>query len=128
MMEIYYDSVSYNDLLLTISRSFKAKVTDGIMIIPSHIGVGYMKAVTLPNGISILISDCKFREDVMMHRASINHHYYILQLNQAVEAPTLYCTPRDDSFNMLKQMVLLTNADVTSKSFIPANARLLSYR
>lgn len=127
-MEIYYDSVSYNDLLLTFSRSFKSKIVDGIMPIPSHIGMGYMKAITLPNGISILISDCRFREDLMLHRGSINSQYYILQFNEAVEAPTMYSTPRDDSFNMLKQMVLLTHTEVASKYFIPANARLLSYR
>jgi len=128
MMEIYYDSASYNDWLLTLSKSFKAKVTDGIMVIPSHIGVGYIKAVTLPNDISVLISDSKFREDVMMHRTNSKSQYYILQFNEVVEAPKLYSTPKDDSFNMLKQMVLLTNTEVASKYFIPANARLLSYK
>ncbi len=87
-----------------------------------------MKATTLPNGISILASDCKFREDVMMHRNSYGGQYYILQFNEAIEAPTLYSTPRTDAFNMLKQMVLLTHTEVSSRYFIPAGTRMLSYR
>jgi AraC-like DNA-binding protein len=52
----------------------------------------------------------------------------MLQFNEAIEAPTLYSTPRLDAFNMIKQMVLLTNTEVSTKYFVPANARLLSYR
>ena len=128
MLEIYYDSVSYSDFLQTVARQFKARVTDGLLAIPSHIGVGYMKASTLPNGISVLSSDCKFREDVIMHRNSYAGQYYVLQFNEAVEAPTLYSAPRVDAFNMLKQMVLLTHTGVSSKYFIPAGTRLISYR
>lgn len=128
MLEIYYDSVCYTDFLQTLSRNFKAKLNDGIIAIPSNIGMGYMKATNLPNGISVLVSDCKFREDVMMNRGSYLGQYYILQFNEAVEAPTLYSTPRTDAFNMLKQMVLLTHTDVSTKYFIPAGTRLLSYR
>jgi AraC-like DNA-binding protein len=128
MTEIYYDSVNYLECLQTISRNFKTKVTDGFLAIPSNVGMGFMKAIQLPNGISVLISDCKLREDTILHRGSFNGQYYILQFNEAVEAPTLYSTPRTDSFNMLKQMVLLTHTEVSCKYFIPANARLVSYR
>lgn len=128
MLEIYYDSVNYCDFLQTVSRNFRARITDGYMAIPSNIGVGYMKATTLPNGISVLVSDCKFREDLMMHRGAYNGHYYVLQFNEAVEAPALYSTPRSDAFNMLKQMVLLTHTEVSTRFFVPANTRLVSYR
>lgn len=128
MMEIYYDSVNYNDFLLTLSRSFKTRITDGYMAVPSHIGTGYLKAISLPNGISVLISDTRFREDTIMHRGIYTGQYYVLQFNEAIEAPTLYSTPRSDAFNMLKQMVLLTSTEVSTKYFIPANARMVSYR
>jgi AraC-like DNA-binding protein len=128
MIEIYYDSTNYSDFLQTLSRSFKTKVTDNVLTIPSHIGTGFMKAVQLPNGISVLISDCKFREDTILNRSSYAGQYYILQFNEPVEAPTLYSTPRLDAHNMIKQMVLLTHTDVTTKFFIPGNARLVSYR
>jgi len=128
MLELYYDSISYSDFLLTVSKSFKAKLNDGILAIPSHIGMGYMKTTTLPNGISILVSDSKFRDDVVLHRHSSSVQYYVLQFNDAIEAPALNVTQRTDAFNMVKQMVLLTHAGVSSKFFIPAGARLLSYR
>lgn len=128
MLEIYYDSVNYHDFLQTVSRSFRAKIDEGYLAIPSHLGMGYMKATTLPNGISILVSDCKFREDVMLHRNAGNGQYFILQFNEAVEAPSLYSTPRSEAFNLLKQMVLLSHTEVSTKYFIPANARMVSYR
>lgn len=129
MMEIYYDSVNYSDFLQILAKSFKTKTTDGFIGIPSHIGNGFMKAIQLPNGISVLISDSRFREDTLFHRNRYNgNEYYLLQFNEAIEAPTLYSTPRSDAFNMLKQMVLLTHTHISSKYFIPANARLLSYR
>ncbi|HEX6913937.1 MAG TPA: helix-turn-helix transcriptional regulator [Chitinophagaceae bacterium] len=128
MLEIYYDSITYSDFLQTVSRNFKARVSDGFLSLPSHIGVGYMKAIMLPCGISVMVSDCKFREDVVLHRNSCQDEYYILQFNEAVESPTLYSTPRADAYNMLKQMVLLTHTGVTSRYFIPAQTRLLSYR
>jgi AraC-like DNA-binding protein len=128
MMEVYYDSINYLDFLQTISRSFKAKVTEGLMAIPSHIGTGYMKAMKLPGGMSVLMSDVKFREDMILNRSSYNGQYYILQFNEAIESPVLYSTPRADAFNMVKQMVLLTHTGVTTRYFVPANARLLSYR
>jgi AraC-like DNA-binding protein len=128
MMEIYYDSTNFPEFLQTISRNFKAKVTDGVMAIPSHIGAGFMKAISLPGGISVLISDIKLREDMILNRGSYNGEYYLLQFNEAIETPTLYSTPRSDAFNMVKQMVLLTHTGIASKYFIPANARLVSYR
>jgi AraC-like DNA-binding protein len=128
MMEIYYDSTNYSEFLQTISRSFKTRVNDGLVEIPSHIGSGFMKAIALPGGMSVLISDVKFREDVILNRSSFNGDYYVLQFNEAVETPTLYSTPRSDAFNLVKQMVLLTNTKVATRYFIPANARLISYR
>jgi AraC-like DNA-binding protein len=128
MMEIYFDSTNYFDFLQTVSRSFKTRVGDGLIEVPSHIGTGFMRAISLPCGISALISDLKFREDIILNRASYNGDYYVLQFNEAVETPTLYSTPRSDAFNLVKQMVLLTHTKVASKYFIPANARLISYR
>jgi len=71
MLEIYYDSVSYTDFLQTVARNFKARINDGLVAIPSNIGMGYMKATMLPNGISVLVRDCKFTESVTMLRRGV---------------------------------------------------------
>lgn len=128
MIEFYYDTVSYADFLLHFARQFKARVTDGVMPIPSHLGTGYFKALHLPNGISVLISDTKFREDLVLHRQSFHSDYYVLQLHEVVEAPVLYNTPKTEAYNLLKQMVLLTHTGVNTRYFIPATVRLVSYR
>jgi AraC-like DNA-binding protein len=129
MMEIYYDSLDYSDLLQTLSKQFKTKVYDGYMSIPSNIGAGFLKAIQLPCGISVLISDMRLREDTLLHRSNSQGNLnYILQFNEAIEAPTLYSTPKVEAYNMLKQMVLLTHTGVCSKYFVPANTRLLSYK
>jgi AraC-like DNA-binding protein len=129
MMEIYYDSVDYSDFLNTVARSFRTRPAGGILTIPSSVGVGYMKATTLPNGMSVLVSDCRFREDMVFHRNSrVGSDFYVLQFNEAVEAPVLYSTGRSDAYNLLKKMVLLTCGGNASKFFVPANSRMISYR
>jgi AraC-like DNA-binding protein len=128
MMEIYYDSVDYSDFLNTVSKSFRTRPAGGILTIPSSVGVGYMKASSLPNGMSVLVSDCRFREDMLFHRTDRAGDHYILQFNEAVEAPVLYSTGRSDAYNLLKKMVLLTSGAGPSKYFVPANSRMISYR
>ncbi len=129
MTEIYYDSTHFTDFVQTLSRHFKTKVTDGQITLPSNVGEGYLKAVHLPAGISILISDIRFREDTLLNRSMCQgEQFYILEFNEAIEAPTMYSTPKVDAYNILKQMVLLTHTGVAGKYFVPANARLLSYK
>jgi AraC-like DNA-binding protein len=127
MTDIYFDSVNYTDFLNTISKVFKGRIIDGFLAIPSAYGTGYMKAVNLPNGVSVLISDCKFREDIMLHRNSVAEQAYILQFNEAIETPSSL-NGKNEGFNMIKQMVLLSHTQVANKYFIPANSRLLSYK
>ena len=128
MMEIYYESVHYQDFIATVCRKFGTRMGNGILTIPSNFGEGYMKTHTLPNGMSVLISDCRFREDFVLQRNCANESWYELQFNETVEAPVLYSTGAKDAFNLLKQMVLLTSTEVITNYFIPANARLKSFR
>jgi AraC-like DNA-binding protein len=127
MIELYYDDTSYSHFLQTAARTFKAKIINGYMQLPSNVGEGIMWAKELPCGISVLYSDCKFREDMIFNRQPIHDQLFTLLFHDVTEAPE-DITNKTGAFNMLKEMVLLSDARVSNKYFVPANARLRSFR
>ncbi len=127
MIELYHDSSSYSHFLQVLAKQFKGKVSNGYLHLPAMIGEGILWAKELPCGISVMYADCKFREDIVFNRLAINDERYILLFHDVADAPDdIAVAP--GAFNMLKEMVLLTNAGVTNKYYIPANARIKSFR
>jgi len=128
MIDLYTDGISCTDYLLTLARQFKTRVNGDSVIVPSDLGNGFFKSVELSNGISLIMSDTCFREDVLLTLQPVPGEYYLLQFHEVIEAPTLYSTPKIKAHNLLKQMVLLTPVAQGGKFFVPATARLVSYQ
>lgn len=127
MIELCYESTNYSHFLQVVARTFKIKTFHRSLQLPSHVGEGVMWAQELPSGISFLYADCKFRENMIFNPEPVTNDLFILHFHDVAEAPdNIASTP--GAYNMLKEMVLLSDVSMHNKFFIPANARLQSVR
>src|SRR5436309_2208827 len=86
-----------------------------------------MASYMLPEGISVLLGDTCFNEDLYLQRAqAANHQFFILQFNEtfAGAGGEQKKIADKDVQRVESNMVLLTNSLVQSKFVIPAYTRV----
>jgi len=122
----YSDSV-YTDFIQTCARLFNTKAEKNYLTIPANYGSGYMASFMLPEGISVMLGDTVFKEDLYLQRSpSPNHQFFILQFNEAFverEKPVTGLLDKDVQ-KVQQNMVLLTNSLIQSKFLLPAYTRV----
>ena len=128
MIEINSNSQDYIKLLNSIAASFSTKIKDGFLSVPPSIGKGYLWAINLPEGISILISDASYHEEILLYRTAGSGQYFTLQFNETIGDTDKAHQWPESSISFLKNqnMVLLTNSLMSPKFIFPAGLRFRS--
>lgn len=127
MLELRYSDSVYTDFIQTCARLFNTKAEKNHLTIPAYYGAGYMASFMLPEGISVMLGDTVFKEDLYLQRApSPNHPFFILQFNETfIEKERPVTSTLDKDVQKVQQnMVLLTNSLVQSKFLLPAYTRV----
>lgn len=127
MLELRYSDSVYTDFIQTCARLFNTRVEQNYLTIPANYGTGYLSSYILPEGISVMLGDTMFNEDLYLVRSpSSNHQFFVLQFNETFlekEAPR-QITIDKDAERVQQNMVLLTNSLVQSKFLLPAHTRV----
>lgn len=129
MIEINSNSRDYTKLLNSIAASFSTKIKDDFLSVPGSVGQGYLWALNLPEGISILISDAVYHQDILLYRNSGSGQYFTLQFNETIgETDEQDQWKQESSVAFLKNqnVALLTNSLMSPKFFFPAGLRFRS--
>lgn len=117
----------YTDFIQTCARLFNTKAEQNYLAIPANYGSGYMASYMLPEGISVMLGETSFNEDIFLYRApSPNHQFFILQFNETfAEREYQQQKMLDKDVERVQQnMVLLTNSLIQSKFLLPAYTRV----
>ncbi len=117
----------YTDFIQTCARLFNTKAEQNYLSIPDNYGSGYMTSYMLPEGISIMLGDTVFKDDLYLYRSpSPNHQFFVLQFNETfVTSERRTEKLLDKEVETVQQnMVLLTNSLIQSKFLLPAGTRV----
>jgi len=131
-VEIQYSSSDYPDFLQTIADAVGGRVSNNFLQVPHKYGKGYGWAESLPNGVSVLVSDMLLNVDLYMNREASARQFYVLQFNESssesdeVNNRNQQLPP--NQFDMNQQIVLLTNSFMSSKFFVPAGVQVKSIK
>ncbi len=127
MLELHYNDNNYTDFIQTCARFFNTKAGKNHLTIPDRYGKGYLNAFVLPEGISAILGDTVFKEDIYMHRnASPHHQFYILQVNEITDGggrPAKQLLGAEVQ-NIQHSMVYLSNSVAVSRFLLPAHTRV----
>jgi len=127
LIELKYSDSVYTDFIQTCARLFNTKAEKNHLVIPPAYGSGYMTSYMLPEGISVMLGNTIFKEDIYLHRNPLpNHQFFILQFNETFSVNELQDVrlPDKDVQRVQQNMVLLTNSLVQSRYLLPAYTRV----
>ena len=131
MIELNYNNSDYISLLQVMARFFHVELEENILRLPASIGKGFFSSFNLRGGLSVMINDCSFNDDMMMHwRASSNQQYFILQFNEPIIYPeeNRESSIKENIYNVRKNTVLLTSSLMDTTFIIPSKVRTRSVR
>ncbi len=92
LLKIEYDQTDYEEMLKHMAKCFNSKVKDGYMYLPKEFGEGYMRLISLPNGLQAMISDYTLHQDVLIQRKKIAADFFTLRFDEAF-TPNMPDTP-----------------------------------
>jgi len=132
VIEINFNNSDYSNLIQVLARSFNLNAEKNFLRLPKSIGEGYAVSYSLPEGLSVFISDTLLYENLLFHRqASTNQHYFILQFNESFTKGDADQPPEameQHVYNIRRNAVLLTSSLMEAKFFIPKGVRIRSVR
>ena len=126
MLEINYNAADYINFVEIVAAAFQVPVkANGCSFSPNH-GFGYIWAERLPIGLSILVGDTRFNEDVLLHRISSSRQYFILQFNEMIDIEKNKRSGIGvvNDIVMEQSNVLLTNSIMPIRYMIPRGIQL----
>ncbi|HVX52191.1 MAG TPA: helix-turn-helix transcriptional regulator [Chitinophagaceae bacterium] len=127
MLELNYSDSVYTDFIQTCARLFNTRAEKNHLTIPANYGKGFLSSFMLSEGISGMIGDTVFNDDLLLHRSPTpNHQFFILQFNEtSFTDDTVPAKSAEKDVRVVQQnMVLLTNSLIQSKFLLPANTRV----
>ncbi|MFT3846949.1 MAG: AraC family transcriptional regulator [Lacibacter sp.] len=77
-----YTHSNYRDLLQDAAEKLQVKIKDGWLFFPEELGSGYAHVLQIANGIDVLILNCSFYHDWMLHRKASSEEYYTLRFDE----------------------------------------------
>lgn len=84
MLKIEYNHTDYAELLSDFAQYFDCAVVDNLLVLPPHIGNGYMKLVEMPNGLQGIISNYTVHQDILFKRNKINRDFFTLRFDEVI--------------------------------------------
>ena len=82
MFEYHFDQTDFKLILRDIAQKLGAELRGDTLYLAPEQGEGYFHASTLPNGLSVLISENCFNFDMLLHRKKLDECYYILGFDE----------------------------------------------
>ncbi len=82
MVSLAFDHGDFHSLLKELSVKLGAVLQQDVLRIPPSMGSGYMRAVRLPNGLSVLVSNISMQEDIKLHRMKKIPAFYLLAFDE----------------------------------------------
>ncbi len=82
MFSFEYTQSHYSNLLKDAAEKLHTKIKDGWLFVPAELGIGYVRVLEIANGIEVLILNCRFGTDWMLHRKANLSEYYTLRFDE----------------------------------------------
>jgi len=101
VIEIAYNQTDFEELLKHFARLFKVKVVDNAIHLPPEIGQGFLRVITMTNGLQVMISNYTFKQDILFKRTKIPKELYSFRFDEMIQPETGASSP--------KSAVLLSN-------------------
>lgn len=128
---INYNNTDYISLLQVFARYFNTQCEGHLLHVPSKLGKGFFSAYNLPNGLSVMMSDSLFSENIYLHRqGAVNQQYFILLFNEPLNEGNVLNEIHNDQhvYNLKKNSILLTSSLMESTFIIPEKIRTRAVR
>lgn len=125
MIEIQFDNPNYVGLLEQLAISIKSSIKNNILSIPEVYGEGWLWAIELQSGISVIVTDTKLNQDIVFNCTNSKDQFFSLQFNEIYTS-----TKRAGVISevLVQSFVTLTDTLKPSQFNIPASTRLKSLR
>jgi AraC-like DNA-binding protein len=82
MVFLEFDHADFHSLLKDVAAKIGTVVQQDVLRIPASLGNGYMRAVRLPNGLSVLVTNMSMDVDLSMHRMKKMPAFYVLTFDE----------------------------------------------
>ena len=76
------DHADFHACLRDFAKELGTSLNQDTLTFPSQYGEGYMRAIRLPNGLSVLIADCSTETDMDLRRTSSEPPFFILGFDE----------------------------------------------
>ena len=77
MVRISYSLSSFDELLRLIADQTGSRINEDVLQFSPSLGEGYLRAVSLPNGLNALIGDFTLRQAMLAQRTRSTQEYYV---------------------------------------------------
>lgn len=84
MLKIDFNHTDYHEMLKHFASEFKVKIKNNTLFLPDEIGEGYMKIISLPNGLQGMLSDYTLHRDVILNRTKNTLDYFTLRFDEVL--------------------------------------------
>jgi AraC-like DNA-binding protein len=78
MIEFQYHTHSFTGFLEQLAAHLGVTLREGILLFPPGVAEGYMKVITLPNGLEVLISNFRLLDDLLLVRKASAEELYAI--------------------------------------------------
>jgi AraC-like DNA-binding protein len=113
MFSYCYNYCDHIDYLYNLAKFANVPVVNNTLILPENLGVGYIKAVELANGLQVLINECTLTTEVSFNRNAATNESYTLRFDEVKNMKTLMVQIEEDKLKEEEQVfsgAFLTNS------------------
>lgn len=133
MIALSFQSTDFHHVLRELATVMGAEVKDECINIPEAIGQGFVRAVTLPNGLNICLTENFVKEDMRIQRMRIDRSFYVLGMDEVRIASKLtFITDKDSLTNyppifagVYLNSTLLDNTVISSRNNHSRSVRVI---
>src|SRR5262249_10306312 len=114
-----------------MTYTLRVQSEKNLLRIPDKLGKGFFSAYNLPEGLSVMMSDCIFHGGLSLHRLpAINQQYFILHFHEAFNEGMIYNEDINQMhvYTLYKNIILLTSSLMENTFIIPEKVRVRSVR
>jgi AraC-like DNA-binding protein len=128
VIEVQFDKPDYTIISQALAHALKARLIDTLFHIPPVYGKGYIWAEKLPCGISLMVYDVAFREDIKFIGQCSDEAIFSLQFNESDGGKTdqspHIIVQQNTKIPLLHSSVLLTSSVASNTFVIPTGVTL----
>jgi AraC-like DNA-binding protein len=133
VIALSFQSTDFHHVLQELASVMGTAVKDDGIVIPETLGHGFVRAVTLPNGLNICLTDNQVNEDMRIQRMRIDRSFFVLGMDEVRIAQKLtYVTDKDSLTNyppifagVYLNSTLLDNTVITSRNNHSRSVRVI---